>query len=328
MNIPDPLTVKQVNAENINANQMIVGSISGVNGGAAINASKINLGGWIFESKDDGVYVTTPTGIQTKMELIDFRQVPVPQTVDLLNYNPRTSVTYQEIPGGPQQTPGGQLGHGNATGGGGAIGSGIGIPGAPFVADTANKILPGADGVGFQAITNAAIAKLPPSMNNTDFINSLNNISQVKNVSANSLLSVMQIQSGFTSVDQIGKGFGAINQFTGASGLMQIMPDAAKSLGYSIDQIKNMSAVEQMTGPITSYMNHLTLPQIPSVTDLYMANFYPAAIGKLDSFVLGNIPGAGTVSSIATANPVFKGVDGTVSVGSVKNWLQQNYPTA
>ena len=52
--------------------------------GAIITASKINLGGWILEAGEQGLYVTTPEGVRTKMELIDFRETPVPETAKLL----------------------------------------------------------------------------------------------------------------------------------------------------------------------------------------------------------------------------------------------------
>jgi hypothetical protein len=325
MNIPDPLTVRQVNAEKILSNQLIVVSVTGAGGGAEINASKINLGGWIFQSQDDGVYVTTPSGIKTKLELIDFRQVPVPQTVDLLNYNPRANIGYNEIPGGPQQTPGGQIGHGSATGGGGAVGSGPNTPGTAFDAG-AGKITPGGDGEGYKAVTDAAKAKLPPSMNNPEFLGCLDNLAKEKNVPADSLLTVMQIESGFTSTDQPGKGASAVNSYSQASGLNQIIPSTAQSLGYTSQQIQGMTASEQMCGPVTAYFRHVTLPEKPSTADLYLANFYPAAVGKSDDYVIGDVPGGGSREAIAAANPIFKGQDGLVSVGSVKDWIKQKYP--
>ena len=58
--------------------------------GAIINASKIILGGWVIEAggpiselEGPGLYVTTPSGITAKIELIDFRQTQVPETATL-----------------------------------------------------------------------------------------------------------------------------------------------------------------------------------------------------------------------------------------------------
>ena len=324
-NVPDPLNIRKINADQITAKQLQTSEVTGTSGGAVINASKILLGGWLLESADDGIYVTTPGGIKTKMELIDFRQVPVPSTAELLNYNPRESVQFIDIPGGPQKTPGGQIGSGNSAGGGGANGSTSTTPGVPNDAPAPGKITPGGDGVGYKEITDAARAKLPPSMNNPQFLGCLDTLAKEKNVPSDSILTVMQIESGFSNVDNPTKGAGAVNNLTQASGLNQIMPSTAKGLGYTVQQIQGMTAAEQMCGPVTSYFRHTTLPANPTTADLYMANFYPAAVGKSDDYILGNHPGM-TPQGVAASNPIFKGSDNLVSVGSVKDWIKTRYP--
>lgn len=326
MSVPDPLNVKSINADQIKAKKLDTSEVTGGSGGAIINASKIILGGWILESQDDGIYVTTPDGIKTKMELIDFRKVPIPPTADLQNLTPRESVSLKEIPGGPQKTPAGQLGYGNATGGGGAVGSTATTPGTPYEAPSAGKITPGGDGEGYKAVSDAAKAKLPPSMNNPEFLGCLDNLAKSKNVPADSLLTVMQIESGFTSTDIPGKGASAVNSYSQASGLNQIIPSTAKGLGYTVEQIQGMTASEQMCGPVTKYFNMQTLPEKPSTADLYLANFYPAAVGKPDDYIMGDVKGGGSRQEIAAANQIFKGSDGLVSVGSVKNWIKTKYP--
>lgn len=326
MGLFDSFFAFEVNATQVSAQKISAAEVGGSGGsGSVITASKIILGGWTLESESDGIYVTTPEGIKTKMELIDFRQTPVPPTAGLLLPSNRASVSYEAIPGGPQKTPGGQIGGGNAKGGGGAIGSAPGIPGVPFDAPSASKILPGVDGTGFSSLTSAAQSVLPPSMNNPDFIGGLNKLAEMKNVSANSLMTCMQISSGFTSVDLPGVGSNAVNALTQATGLAQITPDTAKLLGYTTDQIKNMNPTQQLLGPITSQFQHMTFPQLPSTTDLYMANFFPGGIGKPNNFVLGNLQGMGP-QAIANANPAFVGSGGVVTVGSVKNWIASKYP--
>ena len=326
MSVPDPLSINQLNANTIKARQLQTGEVTGTGGGAVINASKIILNGWILEGEDDGIYVTTPSGIRTKMELIDFRQVPIPPTPDLLNIVNRSPVSLEAIPGGPQKTPGGQFGRGNALGGGGAVDSTTTTPGVPYEAPSVGKITPGGDGDGYKAITDAAKAKLPPSMTTPEFLGCLDNLAKSKNVPADSLLTVMQIESGFTSTDIPGKGASAINKYSGASGLNQIIPSTAKGLGYTVEQIQGMTASEQMCGPVTKYFNMQTLPEKPSTADLYLANFYPAAVGKPDDYIMGDVKGGGTREQIAAANSIFKGADGLVSVGSVKNWIKTKYP--
>ena len=74
------VTANQVNAERINARTF--GGLGG--GGTVMVTDRIILGGWVLEAATDGIYVTTPSGIRTKMELIDFRETPVPPTAKLL----------------------------------------------------------------------------------------------------------------------------------------------------------------------------------------------------------------------------------------------------
>jgi hypothetical protein len=58
-----------------------------------VTANKIVIGNWAISAKSDGLYVTTPDGVVTKMELIDFRQTPVPETAKLALQQTETSVT-------------------------------------------------------------------------------------------------------------------------------------------------------------------------------------------------------------------------------------------
>ena len=321
-NIPDPLSISQLNAEKINTNELNVTSIGGGGGsGAVITASKIILtssaGNWILAAKGDGLYITTPDNIETKMELIDLRKVPIPPTVDLLNVV-GTKPVLLPISGGPDTTnslnpQNTAEGAGNSIGGGGVQGSTAINPGSPYTTTPAGTILPGGDGVGYQPISDAAKAKLPSDLqNDTAFLNCLDSLAQSKNVPADSLLAVMQIESGINPQ--------AKNNYSGAVGLNQIMPSTAQGLGYTTDQISGMTASQQMCGPTTAYFNSVSLPASPTTADLYLANFYPAAVGQSDDFVLGNNPGL-TPQLVAQQNPIFKNQDGVVTVGSIKQYL-------
>lgn len=331
--VPDPLNVNKIQTNEIitrdlESRTISADAVSGRGKGAVITASKIILGNFTIYAKDDGLYATTPDGTDTKIELIDLSFVPIPPDVDLLPVSPRENVELDKPIGGGPDKEGAGLGRGNATGGGGAVNSTSSTPGVPYEAPSEGKITPGGDGEGYKAITDAAKAKLPPSMNNPEFLGCLDNLAKSKNVPADSLLTVMQIESGFTSTDVPGKGASAVNKYSGASGLNQIIPSTAKGLGYTVEQIQGMSASEQMCGPVTKYFNMQTLPEKPSTADLYLANFYPAAVGKPDDYVMGDVSGGGSREQIAAANPIFKGSDGLVSVGSVKNWIKTKYPSA
>lgn len=90
------------------------------------------------------------------------------------------------------------------------------------------------------------------------------------------LLNVMIIESGLNPQ--------AVNGSTGASGLIQFMPATAKNLGTNVENIRLMTAVEQL-----DYVYEYLKPyrgKMRSWYDVYFAVFYPAAIGKADSWVL------------------------------------------
>lgn len=79
------ISASTVNANQITSNRVSANSFGGIGGGGAtIVADRIILRGWIIEAINDGIYVTTPSGIRTKMELIDFRETPIPPTPRLL----------------------------------------------------------------------------------------------------------------------------------------------------------------------------------------------------------------------------------------------------
>lgn len=79
------ISATNINANQVTSNRVNANSFGGIGGGGALLvADKILLGGWTLEAARDGIYVTTPSGIKTKMELIDFRETPVPPTVPLL----------------------------------------------------------------------------------------------------------------------------------------------------------------------------------------------------------------------------------------------------
>jgi len=95
------VNANNVNANTVNSNQVYSNEISansfGGRGGAGavITANKIILGNYVIEAGSDqgpGLYVTTPDGIKTKIELIDLRQVPVPETAKLAVEPSQTTV--------------------------------------------------------------------------------------------------------------------------------------------------------------------------------------------------------------------------------------------
>jgi hypothetical protein len=312
-----------ITANQITANQVQANSFGGVGGqGAVLYADKIVLGGnWEIRAGDNGIYVKTPGGFETKVELIDYRETPVPETAALELAPSRAAVSI-ELPGGPQTNPR-DTGTGSWSGGGGIQNATAGSPGEPVSTTPANRITPGGDGVGYQPISDAARARLPENYrNDARFMECLDNLAKEKNVPADSILAIMQIESGLgTNYAPGGRnGVTALNPGTQAAGLIQIMPSTARGLGYSTEQILQMSPGEQMCGPVTQYYRSVRLPANPTTGDLYLSTFYPAAVGKPDDYVIGNHPNL-SPQAVARANPILRGPDGLVTVGSVRQYI-------
>lgn len=99
------------------------------------------------------------------------------------------------------------------------------------------------------------------------------------NVGAGWLMSCMAFETGETFSPSIQNGAGAQ-----AYGLIQFMKGAASDMGVTLDQLKVMTALQQLDY-VYLYFKRFT-GKITSLDDVYLAIFYPAAMGKPDSTVL------------------------------------------
>jgi len=124
------------------------------------------------------------------------------------------------------------------------------------------------------------------------------------------LMAVMAFESGIDSK--------RVNSTSGATGLIQFMPSTAAGMGTSTAALKAMTNVQQL-----DYVYKYLAPykaKMKTYTDVYMTVFYPAAVGKPDTYVIG---AAG--SKIAQQNPALRDNTGAVTVKSVKanfsNWV-------
>lgn len=71
---------------------------------------------------------------------------------------------------------------------------------------------------------------------------------------------------------------------SGATGLIQFMPQVAVGLGTTVDDLARLSAEDQLNFVWKYFAPHKG--RIRSLADGYMAILWPAAIGKPDDFVL------------------------------------------
>jgi hypothetical protein len=86
------------------------------------------------------------------------------------------------------------------------------------------------------------------------------------------------------------------NRTSGAIGLIQFLPSTARFLGTSTEALENMSNVQQLD----FVQKHLGIfrGKYSDWLDLYCGIFYPAAVGKPDSYRI-------TSDIVAKQNPLF-----------------------
>jgi hypothetical protein len=107
----------------------------------------------------------------------------------------------------------------------------------------------------------------------------------------------------------------AINPKSGAGGLIQFMPTTAIALGTTVPDLVSKSNIEQL-----DYVYRYFLPyanQMHRYLDVYLAIFFPYAVGAAKSFVIQT--DKLSASQIAKANPIFDiNRDGKITVKEVE----------
>ncbi len=126
------------------------------------------------------------------------------------------------------------------------------------------------------------------------------------------LLAVMFKESGLNPL--------AVNSITKAKGLIQFMPATLKTLEASLrkklpnDFLGQLPFVYEYLKPYKGKMK--------TYYDAYLAVFYPAAIGKRDSDILGITVSSARAKLIGSQNiGMDKNGDSMITVGEVKTWF-------
>jgi hypothetical protein len=112
--------------------------------------------------------------------------------------------------------------------------------------------------------------------NKDEFIRKVKTVSSRLAIDPNWLMATMFLESTLNPK--------AVNPVSGATGLIQFMPNTAAALGTNTEAIKNMPGIDQLD-LVYKYL----LPyrgRMQSFTDTYLAVFFPVAIGKPDEFIL------------------------------------------
>jgi hypothetical protein len=147
-----------------------------------------------------------------------------------------------------------------------------------------------------------------------DFKKKLEKIAASLGTTSNALLAVMKQESGVNPA--------ARNASGGATGLIQFMPDTARRLGTTTDELRKMDGVQQLDYVYKYY--RMTGVGDGSAGDLYMATFMPKYIGYPDNHVLGADGDHGFSGAVYRQNKgLDRNRDGKITVGDVKSSVRR-----
>ena len=109
------------------------------------------------------------------------------------------------------------------------------------------------------------------------FLKAIEDLSEKRGINQSQLLGLIASESSFDPK--------AVNKDTGATGLIQFMPEVAESLGTTTDKIQKMSRAEQVK-LIDKYFDMNKLPDNPTAGQLKTNVLMPAYTDKSDDFEL------------------------------------------
>lgn len=163
--------------------------------------------------------------------------------------------------------------------------------------------------------------------NQSAFESKVNEIALLLKIDPNWLMMVMNSESGLNSKavnKQKGDSDDPLQRISKrATGLIQFMPKTAEVLGTTTQKLYDMNPVNQL-----EYVYKYFQPfagKYKSFFDLYAYTFYPAMVGKPDTWILGsqNNDDGKSAQRIADQNPgITKNENGLISVGSFKKWIE------
>ena len=145
--------------------------------------------------------------------------------------------------------------------------------------------------------------------NKIEFTEKVNNISGELGIDPNWLMFVMWFESRLNPQ--------AVNPISGATGLIQFMPSTARSLGTTIGVLRHMNNVQQLDY-VFAYLRPYK-GRMKRWIDVYLAVFYPKAMGKPDFVITSDI--------VAKQNKIFDlNKDLDISVKEIETVLRKSIP--
>jgi AraC-like DNA-binding protein len=143
-----------------------------------------------------------------------------------------------------------------------------------------------------------------------DFNKKLEKVAAALGVQSKDLIAIFKQESGVNPQ--------AVNATSGATGLIQFMPNTARQLGTTTEELKNMDGVQQLDY-VYKYFK-MTGVGNGELGDLYMAVFMPKYVGYPPETVLGANGAEGFSGKVYAQNKgLDRNKDGTITVADVKN---------
>jgi len=144
---------------------------------------------------------------------------------------------------------------------------------------------------------------------NDSVTNRLNRIASTHGIKPSWIVYVMVKESGADPTKQ--------NEISNATGIIQFMPSTARALGTSTKELLSMNIYEQLHY-VDKYLSAIGKSHlIRSYEDLYLAIFWPRALGKSPDYVISS-----KKSLVSKQNPTISGErrDGSITVKSFKKY--------
>jgi hypothetical protein len=151
-----------------------------------------------------------------------------------------------------------------------------------------------------------------------NFEDKVRKVSQKLEVPPEWLMAVMYSESKFNAQVKNHRG-------SGATGLIQFMPNTAKDFDMTVDELRSMEPVQQLDY-VYEYLNRVKnrYGHYQSLTDLYLAILYPKALSGDYCYTLYAQPSA----SYNQNSGLDENDDGRVTVKDIDKYLQRLFPTA
>ena len=151
-----------------------------------------------------------------------------------------------------------------------------------------------------------------------EFIEKVKEVCKRLGMEPDFLMATMSAECGFNHK--------AVNKHTRATGLIQFMPFTAEELGTTVEAIGKMSGVQQLDY-VERYFKKFgkKLEQISEPAESYLFVFYPYAVGKPDSYVLGSQVSDKRARLIARQNGIYDlNKDGVITKGEIMEYMRKN----